>query len=245
MSKKDNNTTTNTHVSSYIDQFEQTGAVLTNPHLNEGNYAGTLNELSTRIIPFIYKKGDHIGEDGVMVTWGAKVSLQSETAQQVLKRDNDVQVYADQDTVCLGKGILNVGEFGITYTDNLAFFSFIGGIFEQVGLAAKVTDDSGAKTYTFPRHILLDIYKGVDDYKLELESNPEVKPLEIPGKLAEYEMKNINELICSESDTKRVYVHIGVRGKRTDSSVKEHFIKNIMLPSVFEAREANVASVIR
>jgi len=239
---------TDLDISAYLDSIEKTGATLTSPHINEGNYKGTILEISSQAREFQYKKGPKIGEDGVLTTWQVKLAVDSETARSIMKRDNDVIVYADQDTINLQKGFLTVDNNGISFSENLAFWSFIGSILEPVELASKLKDDSGSSSYVFTRPLLNDIFHGVQELKTELKENPEIKPLLIPSMVAALQLKNLSELICSEKDTSQVYLHIALRKKRIagnpSDAPMQHFVKNIIIPSVFEEREENVASLI-
>jgi len=232
------------NVSSFLDQFESQGASLSRPVLNEGNYKANIVEFTSRWNKIVPTKGQQAGQEIVLTNWGMKLALDSQTAAQIMKQDGDVFVYADQDTVTLGRGSINVGEVGITFEGNIALWNLVGGIFAQVDLAHRNVDDSGAVSYRFERTILESIYQGTEEEKERLESNSEVESISIPARLAELQIKNISELVCSEADTKKVYVHLGRRGNFRDKSIKEHFVKQIILPAVFEAQESDVASII-
>ena len=210
----------------YLDQFEQQGATLSRPVLNEGNYMAHIVEITTRTNKGIIKKGKNIGQEIALTNWGVKLALESQTAQEVMKQDNDVTVYADRDTITLGNGLLNVGPLGITFDNNIAFWSFVGSIFTQVDLATKVQDDSGAATYKLDRNIINGIFQGSKEEKARLESDSSVEAIMIPSLLAELQIKNISELITSESDTRKVYVHIARRANYRDKSQQEH-LKNV------------------
>lgn len=235
---------TATNFNDFLDNFESQGATLSRPVLNEGNYKANLVAITVRSNIIVPTKGPNIGKETVMTNWGARLTLDSQTAQEIMKQDNDAMVFADQDTINMGRGFLNVGEFGITFDNNIAFWSFIGSIFAQVGLATKQQDDSGAASYKLDRNIINSIYQGTQEELATLQGNVETNELLIPSKLAELQLKNISELISSESDTRKVYVHIARRSNFRDKTQKDHYVKQIILPEVFEEREENVASLI-
>ena len=229
-------------VSAYIDQFEQKGASLSRPVLPENNYRGSITEITFRANKTVPSKGQNIGKEIVIANWGAKIALDSVTAQQVMKQDNDVILYADSDTENC-KGFFNLGEIGIDFANNISFWSFVGSIFEQVGLATKEQDDSGAATYKIDRSILEGIYNGTEQVAQAYREAEDFDEMLLPAKLAEHQIKNVSELITAEADTKKVYVHVARRSNYRDKSLKEHYIKKIMFPSAFEARADNVNSV--
>ena len=232
-------------INSYIDQFEQQGATLTNPVLPEGNYKANITAITTRHNKYTPKTGPNAGKEAVLVSWGARLALESETAQDIMKRDNDVMVYADRDTVNMKPGFLSVEpENGITFANNAKFWGFIGSLLAQVDLATETKDDTGASSYSFPRHILEAFYQGTDEKQEELNNSPDIEVVEHPALLAAHQINNISELICSESDTTRCYVHIARREKYNDKTQQEHFVKQIMLPEEFEAVESNLGSLI-
>ena len=228
----------------FLDNFESQGATLSRPVLNEGNYKADIVEITSRSNLIVPTKGPRKGKEVVLTNWGAKLTLDSQTAQEVMKQDNDVMVFADQDTINMGRGLLNVGEFGISFDNNIAFWTFVGSIFAQVGLATKQQDDSGAASYKLDRNIINSIYQGTQEELADLQNDSEINELLIPSKLAKLQLKNISELVTSESDTRKVYVHIARRTNFRDKTQKEHFVRQIMLPEVFEAREENITSLI-
>lgn len=229
-------------ISSYIDQFEKQGASLSRPVLPEANYRGTIAEISFRANKVTAKKGPNVGKEFVLANWGARIALDSVSAQQVMKQDNDVVVFADSDTENC-KGLLNVGEIGITFENNISFWSFIGSIFEQVDLATKTQDDSGAASYKIDRSILESIYDGTNQVEEAYRNSEDFDEMMLPAKLAEHQIKNISQLVTAESDTSKVYVHIARRANYRDKSLQEHYIKKIMIPATFEARADNLNSI--
>lgn len=230
-------------ISSFIDEFEQKGASLSRPVLPENNYRGRLVDITFRANKVTFKTGKRAGQEGVLANFGAVITLDSVTAQQVMKQDTDVTVYADSDTENCKK-LLNLSdEIGIDFQNNVNFWLFVGGLFSQVGLATKVQDDSGAATYKIERNILEDIYEGTEQVAANYRESEDFDEMMLPAKLAEHQIKNLSQLVTSEADTSRVYVHIARRGNYKDKSLREHYVKKIMLPSEFEARADNMASV--
>jgi hypothetical protein len=238
------------NVNAYIDQFEKQGATLVNPVLTEGNYKGNITALTARTNAFEYKTGKNKGKPGCMSSWGVTIALDSVTAAGIMGRDGDVLVFADRDTTCLRQAQLNVGEIGLTFDNNIGLWSFLGSIFEPVGLATKQQDDSGAAVYTFDPTIIQGIYDGTEEEwdKIEqgerLHEDDEINLQLQRGKLAEFQMKNISELVCSEADTRKVYVSIARREHYKNKGEKQHHVKNIMLPAAFEEVEGNIESII-
>jgi len=231
------------NVSAYLDQFEQQGASLSRPVLPEGNYAGNISAITFRANKVTAKKGANIGKEMVLANWGFKVALVSETAQQIMKQDNDVVVYGDSDTETC-KGTLNLSEIGIDFKTNANFWNFVGSVFAQVGLATKQKDDGGAVSYRIDRNILDSIHQGLEEIANDYQAAEDFDPLMLPAKLAEQLIKNVSELIVGEADTRKVYVQISRRSNYKDASLKEHFIKKLIVPEVFEASELNMASLV-
>jgi hypothetical protein len=230
-------------ISSYLDQFEQQGASLSKPVLPEGNYQGNLTAVTLRSNKVTPTKGQNAGKETVLANWGFKVALVSETAQQVMKQDNDVIVYGDSDTETC-KGTLNLTEIGIDFHNNVSFWNFVGGIFAQVGLATKEKDDGGAVSFKIERTILDGIYSGTEETAADYQAAEDFDALMLPAKLAELQINNVSELITAEANTKKVYVHLSRRNNYKDKTLKEHFIKKLIMADVFEASETSVASLV-
>jgi hypothetical protein len=231
-------------LSQYLAQFEAQGATLSYPVLDEGNYKGNITDISVRANKATPKTGPRAGVEGVIINWQVMIALESEIAQQKMKRDGDVIVRADQDCINVGKASLNANNMGITYDNNISFWNFIGAVFEQAGLASKVKDDTGASTYVLDKSIIGEIYKGTVQEYQNLIGNPETELMLVPAKLAEFQMKNIKELITSEADTRRCYVHVARRTHYRDKQNKEHFVKQIIFPGEFEAIASNMESLV-
>lgn len=229
----------------YLTQFESQGATLSRPLLNEGNYKANLLEVTVRTNLWTPDKGPNKNITQPITSWGVKLALDSQTANEVLKQDGDVIRYVDRDCETLrGANIRLSPDMGIPFDGNIGFWSFVGSIFEQVGLATKLKDDSGASSFKIDGGLIKDFYRGVVQKKLELEEDSSIEPLLIPTKIAEVVMKNISELIAGESDTRRCYVHIAHRTDFRDKSQKVDYVRRIILPATFEERQDNIDSLI-
>lgn len=229
----------------YLTQFESQGATLSRPVLNEGNYKANIIEVTTRTNKWTPDKGPNKGVEQAITSWGVKLALDSQTANEVLKQDGDVIVYADQDCETLRKGNLRLSpDMGIPFDGNIGFWAFIGSVFEQVELATKLKDDSGASSYKFEGTLIKDFYRGVKEKHDELMADSSQDEVLIPSKLAEVIIKNISELIASEADTRKCYVHMSHRADYRDKSVKQHYVRRIISISTFEERQDNIDSLI-
>lgn len=234
-----------TDVSAFLDKFEQNGATLSRPVLPEGNYKGNIEAIASRINDFVYKRGKNKGKEGTMISWQVRIALESLEAQNIMKQDGDVNVYADGDTTTLGNGSLNVEEgIGIAMDNNAAFWGFVGAIFEQVDMATKQKDDSGAVTYKIDRGILEGIYANLESAEAEYRNSEDFKEERLPYVLAEKELANLSELITGESDTRPCYVELSRRANFRDKTVQEHFVKAIKTVESFESIEGNIDTVI-
>jgi hypothetical protein len=226
---------------SFMDSWEKEGAAISNPVLNEGNYKAHIVEFTTR---YGISSNNKEKEERPWQNWGVKLTLESETAKTVMKRDKDVLVYADSDTICLGKGNLALFPFGIDKQNNAALWKLVGKLLEGAELATVTKDDSGAEEFNIDLHIVKSIYQGTDELRKELLSNSEVDGRLIPAKLAELQFKNLSELITAEKDTSECYVHIARRSAYNDPTKKQHFVKNIMMKAAFEDDTAKVDSLV-
>lgn len=228
----------------YLSQFEQQGASLSRPVLNEGNYSANIVDFTARAGKVVPSKGANAGKEILMVNWQMRLALDSETAREVMKQDGDVLVYADGDTLNC-RGSMNFNEYGISYENNSSFWNLVGGLFASVDLAERVVDDSGAVTYKIAGNIIRDIFKGVQEEAERLAANSEVEALLIPGKLVELELKNLTELVCAEPTTRKVYVHLDRRSNYRDKAIKEHYVRQVIIPATFEADAANLETIIK
>jgi hypothetical protein len=229
---------------SFLGDFEEKGAALSSPVLPEGKYKANLVGFGTRTNIFTYKKGANKGEEGIMHSWNCRFALDSAGASAIMKRDNDVMVYADQDTVNLRRGNLTLAKFGIARVDNAGLWYFIGQLLSTVGLAEEVKEDSGESTYNIQRTALEAIYAHTPDKLAELEADTELDPRLISSKLAELQFENLTEFLTSEAETRLVYLHIARRSNYQDKSKQEHFVKQIIFPDDFEAKQSNLDELV-
>lgn len=242
------------NVSSFIDDFEATGAQVSNLYLDEGIYKAILADFSVRAGVAVASKGENKGNKFVWNFWQARFDLDSLTAQNKLKRDNKVSVYTDQATEGFSNRSLTLCPVGIAKDGNISFWNFVGKLVTPLGHATFSQDDAGNKQYKFGRSFLEAFFGGVQSLKDELESTipagvdfaslsseqQDVKLL-IPAKLAEKQLKNLSEFLANESDAKRMYVSMQIRSNSQDSSKKEHFVKSLMSVEEFEANPNRTA----
>lgn len=229
---------------SFLDDFEQKGAALSSPVLPEGKYRGHLTAVTMRSGLFTPSKGANIGKEQVWANWGARIALDSVSANAIMKRDGDVTVYADNDTINTRKGGIATFGFGIARENNAAFWTFVGALLAPVGLAEEIKQDSGETTYTINRNALEAIYAHTKENLEELQADGSIPELLIPAKLAEKQLANLTEFLTSEEETRKVYVHIARRSNYSDKSRQEHFVKQIMFPAVFEENQRNLDELV-
>lgn len=232
------------NIDSFLDNFEKNGAAISSPVLPEGNYRANLQNFNIRYGITIPTKGDNAGKEIVWALWGMKLALDSVEAQALMKRDGDVNVYADNDTTNLRRGNIELGPMGISPNNNAGFWGMVGSILEQVQLAEVFKDDSGSVEYKINREVLNVIYKDVREKLPELQADNELDPRLIPCKLAELQMQRLTEFLTGEPETRFMYVHISRRAKYNDKSAQEHFVKQIMLKNVFEENSSNLDTVV-
>jgi hypothetical protein len=232
------------NLDSFLDDFEAKGAALSSPVLQEGKYRANLVGFGTRTNIFTYKKGEHKGEEGVLTSWNCRFALDSVEAAAIMKRDGDVLVYADNDTVNLRRGMLALSKFGIAREGNAPLWFFIGQLLATVGLAEEVKQDSGESTYNIQRTALDAIYAHTGDKMAELEADSELDPRLLTSKLAELQFENLTEFLTSEAETRAVYLHIARRSNYQDKSKQEHFVKQIIFPDDFEAKQSNLDELV-
>ena len=232
------------NLDSFLDDFEQKGAALSSPVLPEGKYKAHLTAVTVRNGVSTPTKGTNAGKETAWCLWGARLALDSETANTLMKRDGDVTVYADNDTVNLRRGNLATFQFGIAKDNNAAFWGFVGALLAPVGLAEKVSQDSGEASYSINRNALDAIYAHTKQNLEELQADGSIPELLIPAKLAERQIANLTEFLTSEEDTRKVYVHLMRRSNYQDKSRQEHFVKQIMFPADFEEKQSNLDEVV-
>lgn len=228
----------------FLDDFEATGATLSSPILPEGKYRANLGNFSLRSGIATIKKGKNKGEETVWSLWGLRLVLDSATATEVMKRDGDISVYADNDTINLRRGSLALFDYGIAKNNNVAFWNFVGNALHQVGLAEEVKQDSGESSYNIDRNALNAIYANTKEKFEELQTDSELDARLIPAKLAEHQLGNLTEFLTSEPETRALYAHIARRSNYQDKSKQEHYVKQIIFPADFEASQDNLDSLL-
>jgi hypothetical protein len=229
---------------SFLDQFEKNGAAISSPVLPEGNYKANILAFTIRYGFSTPTKGPNQGKETPYAFWGVKLALDSAEANKIMKRDNEVNVYADNDTENLRRGSINLGAFGISNDNNAAFWVLVGSILAQVGLAEKTQDDSGHADYKISRDALNAIYADLKVKKPELEADSEIDPRQIPAKLAELQLQRLTEYLTGEPETRFVYVHLQHQADFSDKSRQKHFVKKMILKADFEQKESNLDSLI-
>ena len=234
----------NANFDSFLNDFENKGAALSSPVLPEGKYKASIAQFTLRSGIAQIKKGKNAGDDMVWALWGVKLVLDSASASEVMKRDGDIAVYADNDTVNLRRGSLALFNFGIARENNAGFWNLVGSALAQVGLAEEVKQDSGESSYTIDRNALNAIYANTKEKLEELENDSELDTRLIPAKLAEAQLTNLTEFLTSEEETRAVYAHIARRSNYQDKSKQEHYVKQIIFPAEFESSQDNLDSLM-
>jgi len=222
-----------------LEAFEKDGATLSRPVLAEGYYPANLKEITCNFGMSDKKtKGNPTGENRPWCMLRTSFELDSATARESLKQDNNPNVYTDNASDFLN-GYFNLTDFGFTQEGNGQFWSFIGAILEQEGLATLKEED-GTKSYLLSGDIIKAIFndKYSDEvkrlYGLAKAGEPitdDAKtnfPELIPAMLAKLLLGNITELLTGQAETRECVVLIG-RGENNKTKEKMHYAKGYIL----------------
>lgn len=220
----------NLDFASYLNEMNK-GQVTELPVLAEGTYVGNfigfgrkkdnvINTLQYGII----KAEEGKTKKGVGNAWcmlSGRLSIDSAYAKTTMGSDN-VIITADNDSKQLS--YFRLSDFGIDIL-NVNFWNLVNSFFNELGVAHIEADEAGIKKYVRDSHINEAIFTGMNELYSEITADSDIDPVLYPAKLAELQLKNINELIAGQEEATRVYIDIGRKTNSYTGNIG-HYVKS-------------------
>jgi hypothetical protein len=168
---------------------------------------------------------------------GAMFKTDSATARSIVKRDNDPNIRADGDLYGFPGNVQLHERFGIAKDGNGMFWTFVGKLFSQIGMAEEFKDGEGQSGYKLDPSIIKAIYSHIPTLYKELHDKVENgerlsdddKKNEtklIPAMLAASQLEKLNEFLQSpDGDTtlQKVALLVSTRERYNDKSKKDNY----------------------
>jgi len=238
-----NNMSTEQEYESFMASFENEGVVTSVPTLPEGWYPALLTSFTSNF-GITSKKGKNtpVQADG-KYPWfmlGAMFKTDSATARSIVKRDNDPTIRADGDLYGFPGNIVLHERFGIAKDGNGMFWTFVGKLFSQIGMAEEFQDSDGNKGYKLDASIIKAIYGHIPALHKELtdkvnngerlsDDDKKNEAKLIPAMLAASQLEKLNEFLQSpDGDTtlQKVALLVSTKERYNDPTKKDNYARD-------------------
>jgi hypothetical protein len=238
-----NDMSTEQEYESFMASFEEEGVVTSVPTLPEGWYPALLTSFTSNY-GITAKKGKNtpVQADG-KYPWfmlGATFKTDSATARSIVKRDNDPTIRADGDLYGFPGNIVLHDRFGIAKDGNGMFWTFVGKLFSQIGMAEEFQDGEGNKGYKLDPSIIKAIYGHIPTLYKELtdkvnngerlsDDDKKNEAKLIPAMLAASQLEKLNEFLQSpDGDTtlQKVALLVSTKERYNDPTKKDNYARD-------------------
>lgn len=238
-----NDTSSEQEYESFMASFEEEGVVTSTPTLPEGWYPALLTAFTSNF-GITAKKGKTtpVQADG-KYPWfmlGAMFKTDSATARSIVKCDNAPTIRADGALHGFPGNIQLHARFGIAKDGNGMFWSFVGKLFSQIGMAEEFVDSEGGKGYKLDPSIIRAIYAHIPALYTELtekvangerlsDDDKKNEAKLIPAMLAASQLDKLNEFLQSpDGDTtlQKVVLLVSTKERYNDPTVKENYARD-------------------
>jgi hypothetical protein len=228
---------------SFMASFEEEGVVTSVPALPEGWYPALLTSFTSNFgITTKRGKNTPVQADG-KYPWfmlGAMFKTDSAVARSIVKRDNDPTIRADGDLYGFPGNIQLHERFGIAKDGNGMFWTFVGKLFSQIGMAEEFQDSEGNKGYKLDPSIIKAIYGHILTLHKELtekvengerlsDDDKKNEPKLIPAMLAASQLEKLNEFLQSpDGDTtlQKVALLVSTKERYNDPTKKDNYARD-------------------
>ncbi len=242
--KVENNTvTTEDEYAAYLASFDGEGVVTTVPSLPEGWYPALLTGFTCNF-GVTDKKGKNtpVQADG-KYPWfmlGATFKTDSATARSIVKRDNDPTIRADGSLYGFPGNIQLHEKFGIAKDGNGMFWSFVGKLFQQIGMAEEYKDTEGNTGFKFDPSITQAIYghvlqlgnslheKVANGERLSDDDKKNEAKL-IPSMIAASQLDKLNEYLASptgDTTLQKVVLLVSTKERYNDPTKTDNYARD-------------------
>jgi hypothetical protein len=228
---------------SFMASFEEEGVITSVPTLPEGWYPALLTSFTSNY-GITAKKGKNtpVQVDG-KYPWfmlGALFKTDSALARAIVKRDNDPTIRADGELYGFPGNVQLHERFGIAKDGNGMFWTFVGKLFSQIGMAEEFTDNEGTKGYKLDASIIKAIYGHIPTLYKDLtdkvangerlhEDDKKNEAKLIPAMLAASQLDKLNQLLQSpDGDTtlQKVVLLVSIKERYNDPSKKDNYARD-------------------